>query len=297
MIKHRWPWLEAWGPGGKLETAGRFCPPNLSALWETQPRNQPAPHHGAGKRHRQGHRGAEMAESSERHSSVCEKERQRSFQSSAGWNPLALLPLGAPGGAECTCAQITCVCPHSHARTPIHGCPRRTHTHTRSHEYVRARPWKHTCNHVPARIYTHAHTDTGPHPQSARALFGGSLGPCPGPSAVINVDAVMGVLSTAGGCSKPVESSIRSPGSWSLGKAVPRCQKTLAAGEQKLQSTGQLLCFSELRRMTAAMRPCPQVPKSSCKPALPRGSRTPAPTETSCQPLPTSHCSFRHLLC
>lgn len=164
MIKHRLPWLEVWGPGGKLETAGRFCPPNLSALWETQPRNQPAPHHGAGKRHRQGHGVAEMAESSERHSSVCEKERKRSFQSSAGWNPLALLPLGAPGGAECTythrsvCSDHVCV--PTLART--HSCTRvpspHTHTHAptstcaRAHRNVRAT----TCPHA----FTHTHTRT-----------------------------------------------------------------------------------------------------------------------------------------
>lgn len=177
MIKHRLPWLEVWGPGGKLETAGRFCPPNLSALWETQPRNQPAPHHGAGKRHRQGHGGAEMAESSERHSSVCEKERKRSFQSSAGWNPLALLPLGAPGGAECTythrsvCSDHVCVptLARTHSRTRVPS----PHTHAHTLPRVRARAPIET--YVQPRARTCLHTRTRgrgpPPPESTSALW------------------------------------------------------------------------------------------------------------------------------
>lgn len=86
-----------------------------------------------------------MAESSERHSSVCEKERKRNFQSSAGWNPLALLPTGC--SRRCgmhihtqICVLRSRVCAHTRTHALLYTGALAAHTHTRSHEYVRARP-------------------------------------------------------------------------------------------------------------------------------------------------------------
>lgn len=177
MVPRRLPWLEVWGPGGKPEAAGCFCPPNLSALWETPPRNQPPPRrHGAGKHHCRGHRGAETAESTESHGSVCGKERKGNFQSSAGRSPLALFPPGKdPARSDHTCVRTP---PRVHAPTNTHACSRRD---TRANPRPRAHAHLHTAHaHVCARAVAHAHTQAGGRPGSAGALCVGGLRPSPG---------------------------------------------------------------------------------------------------------------------
>lgn len=123
MIKRRLPWLELWGPGGKLETAGCFRPPDLSALRDTPPRNQPAPPHGAGTRTpRPGPPGS--GNGVERREG---EGASKAVLAGARWPPRRW---GAPGSAECTGTDThrSHVCAHTHMR----ACAHRSRTHART---------------------------------------------------------------------------------------------------------------------------------------------------------------------
>lgn len=125
--------LEVLGLAGKLQTARCFCPPNLSAMWETPPRNQPGLTRGLVNTTARAPRERKRP-SARRGTAQSEKERKRNFQSSACWNPSAFFALRAPGRAECTYTlRLTRTCAHTHTPAPtrvrVHTIP---HTHTQS---------------------------------------------------------------------------------------------------------------------------------------------------------------------
>lgn len=94
------------------------------------------------------------------------------------------------------------------------------------------------------------HTQTPPHTKCCLVLPQLLSVPLP----VINVDAFMNIFSRLQACAQPASSSALRPGSWGLVKAVPRCQKMLAAGEQRLQSPRGEVWHNESAQCTLGLR-------------------------------------------
>lgn len=168
----------------------------------------------------------------------------------------------------------------AHVCTPMHTHMHACRTHVHNHKHTC------TCSHTCSRTLmytqdTHMHTLT----ESMRALMVASVPP--GPSPVMNVQALMALspgVALCLGMQRPP------PGSWSLGSWAS-LSKTLAAGEQSLQSPREQWHISELRKMSHN-EPYPQGLPAN---APPRAAEAPG-AHTDLLVVPPHHCSFQQLL-